>query len=57
MVLKKDIGNSNYVIRRGLILQAEEQQGKKQYGVLYRAGLKTIKEEDVLRIEPYVPEK
>ena len=57
MVLKKDIGNSNYVIRRGLILQAEEQQEKKQYGVLYRAGLKTIKEEEVLRIEPYVPEK
>jgi len=57
MVLKKDIGNNNYVIRRGLILQAEELHGKKQYGVLYATGLKTIKEEEVLRIEPYAPGK
>jgi hypothetical protein len=54
MVLKKDVSGT-YVNRRGLILQAEELMEKKQYGVLYADGLKTIKEEEVLRIEPYEP--
>lgn len=46
----------NYVSRRGIILQAEEQQGKKQYGVLYQDGFKTIQEKEVLRMEPYEKE-
>ncbi|MBL8822101.1 MAG: hypothetical protein JNJ77_05895 [Planctomycetia bacterium] len=52
MVLKQDV-NNNYVNRRGIIIQAEEQQGNRRYGVLYQDGFKTIQEKEVLRIEPY----
>jgi hypothetical protein len=57
IVLKKDVSTNDYVLRRGLIFQAEELNGKKQYGVLYPRDLKTIKEDEVLRIEAYEPWK
>lgn len=56
MVMKEHV-SGNYVNRRGLIVQAEDRQGKKQYGVLYENGLKAVREEEVLQIEAYEPDK
>jgi hypothetical protein len=61
-VLKKDVQavktkdyTGEYVGRRGLIFQAEERGGKKHYGALFKDGIRALEEEELLRIEPYVP--